>query len=101
MNLLQKYIPKYSGHVQGIVYDEKNETIEIVFFDHTEEFNPILKLIFEGVSNLSEEQLNEREENCIELVIGLDLTQSGYCLHTDLRELNFNASKVVSVELNV
>jgi hypothetical protein len=79
---------------------KKNETIEIVFFNHPEEFNPMLKLIFEGVTNLREEQFDEREENCLELVIGLDLSQSGYCLHTDLRELNFNASKVVSIDLN-
>jgi hypothetical protein len=100
MNLLDKYIPTYSGHVQSIGHDEKKGTIEIVFFDRPEEFNPMLKLVFEGVFNLSEEQLDEPAENYIELVIGLDLWQGRYCLHTDLREINFNASKVVSVVLN-
>lgn len=100
MNLLEKYIPKYSGHVKSIEYIENEQKIEIVFFDLPEEFNPMLKLTFSGVCDFSEEQLDEPEENYIELVIGLDLWHGGYCLHTDLREINFKANEVVVVAIN-
>jgi hypothetical protein len=101
MNLLNQYIPTYSGHVQSITRDERERKIEIVFFDYPEEFNPVLKLIFENVSDVSETQFEEKDENDIELIIGLDLWNGRYCLHTGLREINFKSTKVLSVPLGI
>jgi hypothetical protein len=100
MNLLEQYIPDYSGHIQSLKHDSTHATLEIVFYDRPEEFNAVIKLVFEGVSELNEVQLDEPDENCIELVIGLDEVHGGYCLHTDFREINFLASKVESFGIN-
>lgn len=99
MNLLDKYISAYSGHVQSITCDERERRIEIVFLDRPEAFNPVLKLVFEKVSELHEEQFEERDENDIELLIGFDLDDGCYYLHTDSRELNFKAAEVVEIPL--
>ena len=95
MNLLSKYIPEYSGHVKTIEYQEESKALEIVFFDRPEEFRPVLCLRFEGVSEMTVDNY-DLDENCIELVIGLDLFHGGYCLHTDQREFNFKAKAVQS-----
>lgn len=100
MNLLEHYIPDCSGHIQSIKHDATGATLEIVFYDRPEEFNAVFKLVFEGVSELNEVQIDETEENCIELVIGLDEIHGGYCLHTDIREINFRSSKVESFDIN-
>lgn len=99
MNLLEYYIPDYSGHIESLEHSAPDGTLEIIFFDRPEEFNPVLKLVFEGVSELSQVQIDP-DENCIELVIGLDSASGGYCLHTDQREINFKASKVASFDIN-
>lgn len=99
MNLLDEYIPEYSGHVESIEFDAEAETLEIVFFDRPEEFTPVIKLLFQGVTEFHEE-IEDLDEDCIELVVGLDLWHDGYCLRTDQREINFKASKVVSIEIN-
>ena len=98
MNLLSKYIPEYSGHVKSIEYFEDNNVLEIIFFDKPEEFKPVLSLRFEGVSGLNVDNY-DLDENCIELVIGLDLLQGGYCLHTDQREFIFKAKSIESCNL--
>jgi hypothetical protein len=95
MNLLSKYIPDYSGHVKSIEYIDESKALEIVFFDKPEEFNPVLLLRFESVSGISVDNY-DLDDNCIELIIGLDLFQGGYCLHTDQREFIFNAESVES-----
>jgi hypothetical protein len=100
VNLLDKYIPRYSGHLQGITYDGENRTLEITFFDHPEEFRPAAKLIFKGVSAYIEVQLEEPEKDCIELAISFDYVHGSYCLHTDFRELSFCASNVMAVDVN-
>lgn len=100
MNLLQQYIPDYSGHIESLKHSAAGGTLEITFFDHPEEFNVVFKLVFEGVSEFSQVQISAPEENCIELVIGLDTVSGGYCLHTDQREINFKADKVVSFGIN-
>jgi hypothetical protein len=98
MNLLSKYIPDYSGHVKSIEYIDESKVLEIVFFDRPEEFNPVLLLRFENVSEISVDNY-DLDENCIELIIGLDILPNGYCLHTDQREFNFNAESVVACEI--
>jgi len=101
MNLLERYIPDYSGHIESLKHSAADGTLEIVFFDRPEEFNAVLKLVFEDVSEFSQAQIiDPPEENYIELVIGLDSVHGGYCLHTDQREINFKASKVVSFGIN-
>ena len=100
MNLLEQYIPDYSGHIESLNHSATDGTLEIVFCDRPEEFNPVLKLVFEGVSELSQVQIDPPEENCIELIIALDSVHGGYCLHTDQREINFKASKVASFGIN-
>lgn len=100
MNLLEHYIPEYSGHIQSIEYSAIAASLEIVFYDCPEEFNVVFKLVFEGVSELDEVQIGEPEENSMELIIGLDEVHGGYCLHTDTREINFRSSKVKSVVIN-
>lgn len=100
MNLLEQYIPDYSGHIQGIKHNARDATLEIVFYDRPEEFNAVIKLIFEGVTALNEFQIDEPDDNCIELVIGLDEVHGGYCIHTDTRVINFRASKVESFAIN-
>jgi len=74
MNLLTKYISDYSGHLE--------------------------KIMFSGITNYRSEMLDDEVPNCIELAIGFDLMQLGYCLHTDVREIIFNAEKVDKVELS-
>jgi len=93
MNLLSKYIPHYSGHVESIEYDEELGTLSIVFFDRPEQFNPALLLTFSGVTELQLD-IYDFDEDCIELIIGLDLINGSYCLHTDQREFNFSAKNV-------
>jgi hypothetical protein len=100
MNLLTKYIPDYSGHLEKIEYDEQAHVLRVVFYDRPEEFNPVVELVFSGVTDYSCELLDEEAPNCIELAIGFDLMQLGYCLHTDVREIVFNAEKVDKIELN-
>jgi hypothetical protein len=100
MNLLTKYIPDYSGHLENLVYDEQAQVLSVVFYDRPEEFKPVVKLVFSGVTNYSCEMLDEEDSNCIELAIGFDLTQLGYCLHTDVREVIFKAEKVDKFELS-
>ena len=99
MNLLNKYIPDYSGHIQHYKYCSKRQTIEIVFFDRPEDFQPVLKLVFNNVIELSYEQLEPAEDDYIELVIGLDVTNEVYCLHTDIREVTFSATNLTSYDL--
>ncbi|MCC2618357.1 hypothetical protein LJ739_19050 [Aestuariibacter halophilus] len=98
MNLLRKYIPEYSGHVKSIEYFEDNKVLEVIFFDKPVEFNPVLRLRFEGISGLNVDNY-DLDENCIELVIGLDLLQGRYCLHTDQREFIFKAKSIESCNL--
>jgi len=100
MNLLMEYIPNYSGHLKTVEYDESKHQISIVFYDKPEEFNPVVKLIFSGVSDYSCVFLDEYDPNCIELAIGFDLMTLGYCLHTDYREIIFKASKVQKIDIN-
>ncbi|WP_440904830.1 hypothetical protein ACMZOO_00935 [Catenovulum sp. SX2] len=95
MNLLSKYIPEYSGHVKSIEYLEDNKVLEVIFFDKPEGFKPVLCLRFTEVSEISVDNY-DLDENCIELVIGLDLFQNGYCLHTDQREFIFKAKSIES-----
>ena len=100
MNLLSKYIPDYSGHLEKLEYDDLNQVFTVVFYDRPEEFNPVVKLVFYGVTDYKCEMLDEEDPNCIELAIGFDLMQLGYCLHTDIREVIFNAEKVSKIEIN-
>lgn len=72
MNLLSKYIPNYSGHVESIEFCRDSKSLEIVFYDRPEKFNKVVLLTFSGVSELTVETY-DLDENCIELVIGLDL----------------------------
>ena len=71
-----------------------------MFYDKPEDFNPVLKLIFEGVTNFSSVQIDEREENCIDLAIGFDLKSEWYCLHTNVREVLFKSNNVESIAIN-
>ena len=101
MNLLKRYIPKYSGHVESIKYLPELGEIILVFFDWPEQFKPVLKMTFTGVTEYCEEKLDDEPAgNYIELVIGLDEVNGRYCLHTDLREITFKAVAVSSVNLN-
>ena len=100
MNLLEKYIPDFSGHIEGIYYDLAGESVEIVFYDEPEEFNPKVKLVFSGVCEYQEAEIEEIEEDCVELVIGLDEVAGGYCLHTNSREINFKAKNVLSISVS-
>jgi len=100
MNLLKQYIPDYSGHIESVNFRASDATFEIVFYDRPETFNVVFKLVFEGVSEFREVQVDAPEENFIELAIGLDSVSGGYCLHTDIREINFKAIKVGAFEIN-
>ncbi|WP_299775879.1 hypothetical protein [uncultured Pseudoteredinibacter sp.] len=100
MNLLEEYIPDYSGHIAKLKYSVEKETLEIVFFDRPEEFNIVLKLVFYGVKELREAEFERPEDNCIELAIGLDSVIGGYCLHTDQREIHFQANRVESFSVD-
>lgn len=100
MNLLKKYVPGFSGHIESIHYDENARTLDIVFYDRPEEFNPVLRLSFEGVTGFSED-IYDLDSDSIELVIALDQLSSGCCLHTDQREITFKFSKVSAFENNI
>jgi len=77
-----------------------SKVLEIVFFDKPEEFNPVLLIRFENVSGISVDNY-DLDDNSIEIIIGLDLFQGGYCLHTDQREFTFKAELVKSCAIAV
>ncbi len=93
VNLLDKYIPNYSGHTKYIKHDRARRRIEIVFADCPETESPAVKLAFEGVSEQSEEKFEKPQSHHLELVIGLDYQSGVYCLHTDVREIVFEATQ--------
>ena len=93
MNLLSNFIPEYSGHVKSIDYCRLNNTLEVMFFDNPENLIPSSLLRFIGVSELRLENY-DLDDNCIELVIGIDPFLGGYCLHTDKREFTFKAKSI-------
>jgi len=99
MNLLTKYLPNYNGYLQSIEYKKEKGILTIIFCSNPEEFKPILKLLFKEVANFSSVQIDEHENNYTELAIGFDLNSDVYLLHTDIREITFNANSVEVVEI--
>ena len=100
MNLLQRYLPNFSGHIKSFIHDDLKNTFEIIFYDRPEDFNPVIKLVFSSVVDYKCEQHGNLENDFIDLAIGFDLNQNGYLLWTDIWEITFKASEVQKYDIN-
>lgn len=66
MNLLEMYIPEYSGHVESIGYDHRADKVEVAFLDSPEDFLSVLKLVFNEVTGyIVTKRSAVRREQCI------------------------------------
>ncbi|MFT5133555.1 MAG: hypothetical protein ACI9SC_002028 [Gammaproteobacteria bacterium] len=63
-----------------------------------DKIKPVLKLIFDDIENYRCEEFEEYDPDHIDSVIGFELTKNGYVLHTDTKEIIFEASKEPRME---
>lgn len=97
-NLLNKYLPTSSAHIESIHYSKENNEFVIVFYSNPESWKKYAKFTFTNINNYNCEILDENNENLIDLAIGFDLSQGCYCIHTTTREITFSSDEEPLIE---
>jgi len=88
-DLMDTYLKDCSSYVSELTYDIGKRVLILVCVNNPDDFVPVIKVTFEGISLYSKETINEEyDDNCMDMVIGINWVRDKVlCIHTDKKEI--------------